>query len=122
MVFAAEMRGKKPAKSSAPIVADLAKEAAVSIVEPLRRRLEQVISSDSAEDQAVLVEALGSAYREWKSQRIERIAGDTLSAAFSRGTWDEVPAGTPLALGGRGRRRALPGLRRRRPGRQPAQG
>ena len=38
----------------------------------------------------------GSAYREWKSERIERIAGDVLAAAFSRGTWHEVPDGTPL--------------------------
>ena len=94
--FAAEVRGKKPSKSGAPVVADLATEAATSIVEPLRRRLEQAISSAAGDDQSVLVEALGSAYREWKSQRIERIAGDTLSAAFSRGTWHEVPAGTPL--------------------------
>ena len=44
----------------------------------------------------MLVEAVGSAYREWKSERIERIAGDVLAAAFSRGTWHQVPMGGPL--------------------------
>ena len=50
----------------------------------------------AGDDQGVLVEALGSAYREWKTERIERVSGDVLAAAFSRGTWNEVPEGTPL--------------------------
>ncbi|HUE59572.1 MAG TPA: hypothetical protein VMO88_08325, partial [Acidimicrobiales bacterium] len=74
-------------------VADLAAEAASAIVGPLRRRLEQVITSGAGEEQSVLVESLGAAYREWKSQRIERMAGDVLAAAFSRGTWNAAPEG-----------------------------
>lgn len=77
-------------------VADLAAECGSGIVSPLRRRLEQAIEIGSGEDQAVLVESLGAAYREWKTQRIERLAGDVLSAAFSRGTWAAAPAGAHL--------------------------
>nr|MDA8046964.1 hypothetical protein [Actinomycetota bacterium] len=72
-------------------VADLATECGSSIVDALRRRLEQAIDSAAGEDQAVLVESVGAAYREWKTQRIERLAGDVLSAAFARGTWRAAP-------------------------------
>jgi DivIVA domain-containing protein len=80
----------------APAVSDLAKDAAATIVESLRRRLEHALSVSAGDEQHVLVEALGAGYREWKSERIERVAGDVLSAAFARGTWHEVPDGTPL--------------------------
>jgi hypothetical protein len=84
------------AHASPPVVADLATEAATTIVESLRRRLEQAISAAAGDEQSVLIEGVGAAYREWKSERIERIAGDVLAAAFSRGTWHEVPDGTLL--------------------------
>ncbi|HET6965710.1 MAG TPA: DivIVA domain-containing protein [Acidimicrobiales bacterium] len=77
-------------------VSDLAEECGNGIVAPLRRRLEQAIDLGAGDDQAVLVESLGAAYREWKTQRIERLAGDVLSAAFSRGTWQAAPAGANL--------------------------
>ncbi len=77
-------------------IGDLAADAATTIVESLRRRLEHAITASAGDDQQVLVEAVGSAYREWKSERIERIAGDVLAAAFSRGTWHQVPMGGPL--------------------------
>ena len=92
--FAAEVLGCEPA--GAPDVTQLAGEAAEAIVGPLRRRLEQAVQTGATEDQAVLVESLGAAYREWKSQRVERIAGDALSAAFSRGTWQAVPEGATM--------------------------
>jgi DivIVA domain-containing protein len=94
--FANEVLGQKRAPGPAPVVVDLAKEAANNIVDALRRRLEQAIITTAEDDQAVLVEAVGGAYREWKSQRIERLAGDALAAAFSRGTWHAVPDGTYL--------------------------
>jgi hypothetical protein len=97
VAFAVTVLGRKGrAHARAPVVADVAREAATTIVESLRRRLEHAISASLGDEQGVLVESLGSAYREWKSQRIERIAGDVLAAAFSRGTWNEVPEGTPL--------------------------
>ena len=84
-------------------VDDLADNCARGLATALRRRLEQAIESVSAdgpaghvEDRENLVEAIGSAYREWKSQRIERLGGDALCAAFSRGTWSTVPGGAAL--------------------------
>jgi hypothetical protein len=95
--FAVELLDRKGrAHASAPPVADLARESANTIVESLRRRLEHAISASAGDEQSVLVEALGGAYREWKSDRIERVAGDVLAAAFSRGTWHEAPDGTQL--------------------------
>ncbi len=95
--FAVELLHRKGrAHASAPSVADLARESATTIVESLRRRLEHAISASAGDEQPVLVEALGGAYREWKSERIERVAGDVLAAAFSRGTWHEAPDATPL--------------------------
>jgi hypothetical protein len=79
-----------------PAVSDLAKDAASTIVESLRRRLEHALSVSAGDEQHVLVEALGAGYREWKSERIERVAGDVLCAAFARGTWHEVPDGVGL--------------------------
>jgi hypothetical protein len=77
-------------------VKDLAEGLAWAIVNPLRHRLEQTISENGDDEQAVLVEALGGAYREWKTQRIERIAGDALAGAFARGVLAATPAGGAL--------------------------
>jgi DivIVA domain-containing protein len=97
VAFAAEIvAGDAAAYPGSPAVSDLSEEAAATIVESLRRRLEHALSSAAGDEQGVLMEALGAAYREWKSERIERIAGDVLAAAFARGTWQAVPEGTPL--------------------------
>jgi DivIVA domain-containing protein len=94
--FVAEVLEVKPASRGSASVGELADDAARSIVDPLRRRLEEVIAARAGEDQSVLVESFGAAYREWKSQRIERIAGDALSGAFSRGTWHAMPEGASM--------------------------
>jgi hypothetical protein len=95
--FAGEVLGAAPKSGNSngamPDVSDLANDAATVIVAPLRRRLEHLITSGAGEEQSVLVESLGAAYREWKSHRIERVAGDVLAAAFSRGTWSATPDG-----------------------------
>jgi len=90
--FAAEILGRRaPAGGGGPSLKDLVDEAGKSIADPLRRLLEQAIDLHVGEEQAVLVESLGSAYREWKTQRVERIAGDALVAAFASGTWHAMP-------------------------------
>jgi DivIVA domain-containing protein len=94
--FAADVTAVKTAGRAHASVGDLANETARSIVDALRRRVEEAISAHAGEDQSVLVESVGAAYREWKSQRIERIAGDALVAAFSRGTWNATPDGTSM--------------------------
>jgi DivIVA domain-containing protein len=96
VAFAGDVLETKPASRGSASVGDVANEAARSIVDALRRRLEEVISAHAGEDQSVMVESVGAAYREWKSQRIERISGDALSAAFSRGTWQAIPEGASM--------------------------
>jgi hypothetical protein len=94
--FATGILGIDPPASGGPAVSDLSEEAAATIVESLRRRLEHALSAAAGDEQNVLMEAVGAAYREWKSDRIERIAGDVLAAAFARGTWASAPDGTLL--------------------------
>ncbi|MDE3206011.1 MAG: DivIVA domain-containing protein [Acidobacteriota bacterium] len=92
--FADETLGLEARPSAGAVeVEDLARECASSIVDALRRRLEQAMERGRGEDQSVLVDSLGAAYREWKTQRIERLAGDVLAGAFSRGTWTAAPDG-----------------------------
>ena len=96
-VFADETLGLPGRDAAVEVdVTDLATETGSGIVPALRRRLEQAIEAGAGDDQAVVVESLGAAYREWKTQRIERLAGDMLSAAFSRGTWQAAPDGARL--------------------------
>jgi hypothetical protein len=75
---------------------DLAADLASAVVEPLRRRLEQALTEGRDDDPAVLVESLGAAYREWKTQRIEQTAADYIASAFARGAFAATPEGTPL--------------------------
>lgn len=76
-------------------VEDLAEELGKSIAEPLRQRLELAFRSDD-EETSELADALGAAYREWKTQRIEAVARDQLAAAFSRGSYLAMGQGTVL--------------------------
>ena len=74
---------------------DLAEELGRAIAEPLRQRLELAFQS-MGEDNGELADALGAAYREWKTQRIEAAAHDEVTAAFSRGSYLAFAHGTPL--------------------------
>jgi DivIVA domain-containing protein len=81
-----------------PDLGDLIESVADAVTTPLRTRLERGLSDALAEgdDEAVLVERIGAAYREWKSQRIEQLATDQVVAAFARGLMAATPTGTPL--------------------------
>jgi DivIVA domain-containing protein len=72
------------------VVDDLAEELGRAIAEPLRQRLEEALRSSGSEA-ADIADALGSAYREWKTQRIEAAAHDEVAAAFSRGAYQALP-------------------------------
>jgi DivIVA domain-containing protein len=89
--------------SAAVEVDDLAAELASAIAEPLRARLASAF--DEAErdddDETALVERIGAVYREWKIQRIERLAGDQAVAAWSRGVFAATPNGAALRWVGR---------------------
>jgi hypothetical protein len=79
-----------------PDLEDLTANLAGAIVDPLRRRLEQVFVDGYDDDPTVLAAALGAAYREWKTQRIELIAADHVASAFARGAFAATPEGTHL--------------------------
>ncbi len=74
----------------------LAGALAMAIVEPLRRQLERTLVESSGEDQSVILDRAGAAYREWKGRRIEAQAGDTVVAAFSLGGLSAAMGGTML--------------------------
>ena len=67
------------------VLLSIAHELAEAVVGPLRRRLAEGDGLDGAEE-SVVAEHVGSAFREWKGERIERLAGDHVVAAFSAGT------------------------------------
>jgi hypothetical protein len=49
----------------------------------LRRRLEEDGPTVDPTDDAAMVEHVGAAFREWRGDRTERLAGDHATAAFS---------------------------------------
>jgi DivIVA domain-containing protein len=67
------------------IAEEQALELAEAVVMALRGRLEETWSDLAAGDEAGLAAHISASYREWKGHRIERLAGDHLAAAFSRG-------------------------------------
>ena len=73
-----------------PLTDDMAKVAhqlAEAVTLPLRRRLLEGEGEHlSGADEQVVAEHVGSAFREWKGERIERLAGDYVVAAFSLGS------------------------------------
>ncbi len=72
------------------ILVGIAHDLAESVVGPLRRRLIEDQGGLTWADESVVVEHVGSAFREWKGERIERLAGDHAVAAFSAGTMAAV--------------------------------
>jgi DivIVA domain-containing protein len=66
---------------------------AEAIVAPLRRKLLDDGHLAGADD-VVVVEHVGAAFREWKGERIERLAGDHVVEAFSAGTLLAAGEGT----------------------------
>ncbi|MDQ1367533.1 MAG: hypothetical protein QOE57_3575, partial [Acidimicrobiaceae bacterium] len=75
-----------------PATEDLAE----AIVDPLRRRLGSVLAEGEGNDPVVLAEAVGGAYREWKTKRVEVVASDHIAAAFATGAYAATPTATPL--------------------------
>ena len=63
----------------------VAHDLAETVLAPLRRRLSEGEHLHGA-DEPVVAEHVGSAFREWKGERIERLAGDYVVAAFSVGS------------------------------------
>ena len=77
--------GSSKKRPSTDVLLAVAHELAEAIVVPLRRRLVDLEGLEGAEE-SVVTEHVGSAFREWKGERIERLAGDHVVAALSLGT------------------------------------
>jgi DivIVA domain-containing protein len=87
---------KVKAKARSTTAGEEAAELARAIVGPLHARIEEGLDELAAGDDAALVEHISASYREWKGQRIERLAGDHVAAAFARGALAATPSGTKL--------------------------
>lgn len=86
--FGPPARGKAPAPDT-KTVDRLSEDLAASVVTLLRRRLE-------GDDVADAGERVGAAYREWRGERIERLAEDRALDAFGVGSLAGAPNGTTL--------------------------
>ena len=107
------------------VLLGIAHELAEAVVGPLRRRLAAGDGLEGA-DESVVAEHVGSAFREWKGERVERLAGDHVVAAFSAGTiaGRREAGSSPLewvAVSDSGDA-PVPRLRGQRPERRPAPG
>jgi DivIVA domain-containing protein len=69
---------------------------ASAVVDPLRRRLEEVLGEGSESDPTALAESIGGAYREWKTHRIEQAATDHVAGAFAAGAFSATSDGARL--------------------------
>jgi DivIVA domain-containing protein len=93
VVFAREQAGGAGGKSPAideQAVTRIAEGLAGAIVAPLRRKLTDAEAAGEA------AERVGAAYREWRGQRVERLAGDYALEAFSLGVVTATPPGAGL--------------------------
>jgi DivIVA domain-containing protein len=66
--------------------AKVAAELGRSVAEDLRARVERAID-DAGGDVETLAEAISSAYREWKTARVEPLARDVITAAYAAGVY-----------------------------------
>jgi len=76
-------------------VSAVAAELVDAIVSPLRRQLERAIEGRDDEDETA-ADRVGMAYREWKGDRIERLAGDAVVAAWSAASFEATAEGAVL--------------------------
>ncbi|MHB1517847.1 MAG: DivIVA domain-containing protein [Acidimicrobiales bacterium] len=71
--------------SDTDVLVGITRELAESVIGPLRRKLTDDEGLADADEQ-VVADHIGSAFREWKGERIERLAADHVVKAFSTGT------------------------------------
>jgi hypothetical protein len=55
-----------------------------------------VLVDGDGDDPIILAEAVGAAYREWKTKRVETAAADHVAAAFTQGVYAATPANATL--------------------------
>lgn len=86
-------RSAKSGKATKTKTADLARELAKDLIEPLRERVERCFI-EAAGDEEDLAERLRACYREWKGQRVDDVAARYALAACNRGFVDRLPKAT----------------------------
>ena len=79
--------------SDTPGVTDLAVGLAAAVVEDLRARLQRVLEAADGDEMA-LADGTSSAYREWKTARVEPLARHHTAAAHTRGRFAVAPEGS----------------------------
>jgi hypothetical protein len=89
--WATSLRGGDTPTAEPSGLDHLADDLAGALVDPLRRRLEEIFTEAGDDDPAVLGESLGAAYREWKTQRVEPTTADHVASAFARGAFSATP-------------------------------
>ncbi|MBW3615449.1 MAG: DivIVA domain-containing protein [Actinobacteria bacterium] len=79
-------------------VEDLSVELGAELAGGLRARVRQVLSASASDDLdlSTMSDRISAVYREWKTQKVERLAGHFLVAAHERGRFVAHPEGTPL--------------------------
>ncbi len=80
-----------PEASLIPEIGDLAEGLAESLAAPLRRRLQRGLAGGDGDDATATAERISAAYREWKTQFVDRLAADATISAFSRGSAQAAP-------------------------------
>jgi hypothetical protein len=85
--------------ASAPRSDDLAQDVAANVVRDLRPRLEAALADTGTgpipEDPAIL-DRINAAFREWRGERVSRLVGDAVHAAYARGFFVATPAHASL--------------------------
>jgi len=98
--FAAGVRsaGGDPDAVSGTGLGALIEDVARSVATPLRQRVAAGLSESVrlGEDENAVVERLNGRYREWKTQRLDAIVRDGLTAAFALGAYDATAPGEVL--------------------------
>jgi DivIVA domain-containing protein len=79
-----------------PADEELTRDAAATIVLPVRERIATAIDAGEEGDTGGLVERIGARFREWKNQSLEEALFDSLTVAWSRGVYDASPDGAVL--------------------------
>ncbi len=70
-------------------------EVETELVTPLRERLTKALE-DAGGDSVEASATLRAAYREWRTQRADEVAGHLVLLAHGRGEFDAIPEGTPI--------------------------
>jgi hypothetical protein len=79
------------------LVAQVANDLAMELVLPLRRQLDERLHEAAAvgDDHITASDRISSAYREAKTQRVSRLAGDWLLSAWAVGVHSATEVGAP---------------------------